>query len=122
MFAGIMTESEVCKIDSVDYEKVEKVRKAFPGDAIIVNLADIFKAIGDPTRLKIVIALMKEELCVCDLAALVNITVSGISHQLRILRGLKIVRNRKEGKMVYYSLVDKHIENLVSQAQEHILE
>jgi len=87
-----------------------------------VKLADLFNAIGDATRLKIVLALMKEELCVCDLAALINVTFSGRSHQLRILRGLKIVRNRKEGKMVYYSLADNHIASLVSQAQEHILE
>lgn len=113
---------DVCKIDSVDYEKVEHVRKAFPDQTVIVNLADFFKAIGDPTRLKIVLALMKEELCVCDLAALIKVTVSGISHQLRILRGLRIVLNRKEGKMVYYSLADNHIASLVSQAQEHILE
>jgi ArsR family transcriptional regulator len=117
-----MIKNDVCKIDSADYKKVEQVRKTFPDQTVIVNLADFFKAIGDPTRLKIVLALMKEELCVCDLAALINVTVSGISHQLRILRGLKIVRNRKEGKMVYYSLADNHIEQLVSQAQEHILE
>jgi ArsR family transcriptional regulator len=122
MFVEIMAENDICKIDSVDYEKVEKVRTTFPGQDVIVDLADFFKAIGDPTRLKIVLALMKEELCVCDLAALINVTVSGISHQLRILRGLKIVRNRKAGKMVYYSLSDRHIENLISQAQEHILE
>ena len=122
MFVEKMNENDVCKIDSVDYEKVKKVKATFPEQNVIVSLADFFKAIGDPTRLKIVLALMKEELCVCDLAALINVTVSGISHQLRILRGLKIVRNRKEGKMVYYSLADNHIENLVSQAQEHILE
>jgi DNA-binding transcriptional ArsR family regulator len=122
MFVEIMPVNDICKIDSVDHEKVEQVRKTFPDQTVIVNLADFFKAIGDPTRLKIVLALMKEELCVCDLAALINVTVSGISHQLRILRGLKIVRNRKEGKMVYYSLADNHIEQLVSQAQEHILE
>jgi DNA-binding transcriptional ArsR family regulator len=122
MFVEIMIETDICKIDSVDHEKVERIKMTLPDQTVIVSLADFFKAIGDPTRLKIVIALMKEELCVCDLAALVNITVSGISHQLRILRGLKIVRNRKEGKMVYYSLADNHIENLVSQAQEHILE
>ena len=112
MFVEKMNENDVCKIDSVDYEKVEKVKATFPEQNVIVSLADFFKAIGDPTRLKIVLALMKEELCVCDLAALINVTVSGISHQLRILRGLKIVRNRKEGKMVYYSLADNHIENL----------
>jgi len=122
MIVETMIETDVCKIDSVDYEKVEKVRATFPDQKVIVNLADFFKAIGDPTRLKIVLALMKEELCVCDLATLIKVTVSGISHQLRILRGLKIVRNRKEGKMVYYSLADNHIAGLVSQAQEHILE
>ena len=116
-----MNENDVCKIDSVDFAKVERVKAAFPEQNVIVNLAEFFKAIGDPTRLKIVIALMKEELCVCDLAALINVTVSGISHQLRILRGLKIVRNRKEGKMVFYSLADRQITSLVSQAQEHIL-
>jgi len=113
-----MVEPEICKIDSVDHEKVERIKMTFPDQTVIVNLADyladFFKAIGDPTRLKIVIALMKAKLYVCDLTALINVTVSGISHQLRILRGLKIVRNRKEGKMVYYLLADNHIANLVS--------
>ena len=109
-----MVEPEICKIDSVDHEKVERIKMTFPDQTVIVNLADFFKAIGDPTRLKIVIALMKAKLCVCDLTALINVTVSGISHQLRVLRGLKIVRNHKEGKRVYYLLAENHIANLVS--------
>ena len=93
-----------------------------PGVELINDLADIFKSIGDPTRLKIVLALSLDELCVCDIAAICNLSESATSHQLRTLRHLKVVRFRREGKIVYYRLDDEHIRTLISMGLEHIKE
>ena len=84
--------------------------------------AELFKALSDPTRLRIVQSLLIDELCVCDISAVIDISISAISHQLRLLRSMKIVKNRKEGKMVYYSLTDEHIRELINIADEHINE
>ena len=89
---------------------------------VIIRLAETFSALSDPTRAKIIFALQQEELCVCDLAHLIGLSTSAISHQLRLLRNLRIVKYRKEGKMVYYSLADKHIETLFNQGLEHMEE
>ena len=113
---------EICKETVVNYEKVEAVKKELPSTREISDLSEIFKVLGDPTRLKIVLALAKEELCVCDLATLVNLSVSAISHQLRLLRNLRLVKYRKSGKMVYYMLDDDHIESIINQALIHIRE
>ena len=113
---------EICKETVVNYEKVEAVKNELPSTQEIADLSEIFKVLGDPTRLKIVLALAKEELCVCDLATLVNLSVSAISHQLRLLRNLRLVKYRKSGKMVYYMLDDEHIESIINQALVHIRE
>ena len=113
---------EICKETVVNYEKVEAVKNELPSTREIADLSEIFKVLGDPTRLKIVLALAKEELCVCDLATLVNLSVSAISHQLRLLRNLRLVKYRKSGKMVYYMLDDDHIESIINQALIHIRE
>lgn len=113
---------EICETKIVDPEKVEQVKSKLPVSQDINYLSKTFKALGDATRLQIVLALSHEELCVCDLATVVNISISAISHQLRILKGMKIVSFRKSGKMVYYSLDDNHIKNLVNQAMTHITE
>ncbi|HDP94940.1 MAG TPA: ArsR family transcriptional regulator [Candidatus Aminicenantes bacterium] len=113
---------EICEASVVDPEKVNRVKGKLPDLKDVHDLSETFKALGDATRLKIVLALAQEELCVCDLATVANISVSAISHQLRILKGLKIVAFRKSGKKVYYSLEDNHIENLVNEAMNHILE
>ena len=113
---------EICKETVVNYEKVEAVKKELPSTREIADLSEIFKVLGDPTRLKIVLALAKEELCVCDLATLINLSVSAISHQLRLLRNLRLVKYRKSGKMVYYMLDDDHIESIINQALIHIRE
>lgn len=115
-------ESPVCGITYIDEKKVKKVEKKLPSRDTLYNTADILKTLGDPTRLKIVIALAEEELCVCDLTALTDVSVSGVSHQLRILRGQRIVKYRRQGKMVYYSLDDKHVEDIVAEALQHINE
>lgn len=112
----------VCSVVAIDEEKVNAVTKALPDDMEIDDLANIFKILGDQTRIKIVLGLAKEELCVCDLSALIGVSVSAISHQLRLLRNMRIVKNRKAGKMVYYSLDDSHIENIISETLVHIKE
>ncbi len=112
----------VCKENVVNIKRVKSVEKALPDAKEIIDLVQTFKVLGDYTRLKIVLALAEEELCVCDLATLLNISVSAISHQLRLLRGMKLVKFRKTGKMVYYSLDDIHIESIIKQAQVHVRE
>lgn len=93
-----------------------------PKDEIIYDLAEFFKVFADSTRMKIIYALMKKELCVCDIAEIVGTTQSAISHQLRVLKQSKLVKFRKEGKEVYYSLDDDHIEEIVKKGREHIEE
>ena len=113
---------KLCSETVVDFHKVREVRQHLPSLDEISSLAETFKILGDPTRLKIVLALAKEELCVCDLATLFELSVSAISHQLRLLRGMKLVKYRKAGKMVYYSLDDEHIEDIIRLAQTHVRE
>jgi len=113
---------KLCSETIIDRYKVEEVRQNLPPLSEISSLTETFKILGDPTRLGIVLALAKEELCVCDLATLFEISVSAISHQLRLLRSMKLVKYRKAGKMVYYSLDDKHIEDIIRLAQTHARE
>lgn len=116
------TAKEVCSVNIIDQEKVDRVRKALPHGDDTSAMADLFKVLSDPTRLRIVQALLLEGLCVCDISAIVDISISAISHQLRVLRNMRIVKNRKQGKMVYYSLEDNHIHKLADLALEHIEE
>jgi ArsR family transcriptional regulator len=90
-----------------------------PETEIIGELSDIFKVLGDPTRLRIVSALGVDELCVCDLSNLLGSSISAVSHQLRILRNLKLVKHRKKGKMVYYSLDDECVSTLLAEGLRH---
>ena len=113
---------EICKIRIVDQEKIDEVKKYIPADKDLTLLAETFKVLSDPTRLKIVLALSKGELCVCDLTSLFNVTVSAISHQLRLLKTMKIVSYRKQGKIVYYKLDDDHIHNLIQETWNYINE
>jgi ArsR family transcriptional regulator, lead/cadmium/zinc/bismuth-responsive transcriptional repressor len=113
---------DVCEVTCVNEERVERVRSAMRSDATMVALAETFRALGDPTRARIMFALSRDELCVCDLAFLLGASVSAVSHQLRVLRNLKLVKHRKEGKMVYYSLDDGHIHELFAQGLEHVEE
>ncbi len=112
-------ETPVCGVTYIDEKKVRNVKKELPDTDLITDTSDILKALSDPTRLKIMMALSKEELCVCDLSALANVSVSAVSHQLRLLRGQRLVKYHKEGKMVYYSLSDNHVNNIIAAALEH---
>ena len=109
-----------CTILHVDV--VNEVKKKIPQDEMIYDLAEFFKVFADSTRMKIIFALMENELCVCDIANIVQTTQSAISHQLRLLKQSKLVKFRKEGKVVYYSLDDEHISQIVKKGREHIEE
>ncbi len=111
---------EVCEVFCINPKKVEAVRKVMQTDGVIKKLAQTFKVLGDPTRTQILYALAQDELCVCDIAALLGKTPSAISHQLRVLRNLDLVKYRKDGKIAYYSLNDAHIRNLFAEGLEHV--
>lgn len=102
--------------------QIRSAKKAIPDAESILGLSETFKVLSDPTRLKIVLALAKYELCVFDIAELLEVSESAISHQLRMLKTLRLVKYRKEGKMVFYSLDDEHIEDLIRVATRHISE
>ena len=110
----------VCSEKCINETKVNKTLKTFPDPEDINGIAEIFKALSDPSRLKIVLALLKQEHCVCDIAVICNQTESAISHQLRILRNLRIVKNRREGKIVYYTLDDDHVISLINMSLDHV--
>ncbi len=103
-------------------EAVEKVSTLLPEDDILYDLAELFKIFGDSTRVKILYALLESELCVCDIAKLMEVTQSAVSHQLRVLKNSKLVKFRREGKTVYYSLADDHVIHILAQGMEHIEE
>lgn len=115
-------EVECCDITCHHEEKVEKILEMMPDEERIKELADFYKVFGDATRVKILYVLLESEMCVCDLAAVLKMTQSAISHQLRVLKQMKLVKNRRDGKTVYYSLADDHIQNIISQGMEHIME
>jgi ArsR family transcriptional regulator len=103
-------------------EAIRSARKALVGEETILGLTETFKILSDPTRLQIVLAVSKQELCVIDIAELLGITESAVSHQLRLLKTLHLVKQRKEGKLVFYTLDDEHIEDLIRVAARHISE
>jgi len=113
---------DLCQDKCIHKDKVEYTFKRFPDPAVIDDVAGIFKALGEPTRLKIVTALLHSELCVCDLSVICGLSESAVSHQLRILRNMKVVRNRREGKIVYYQLDDDHVRDLIRNSIKHVAE
>ena len=113
---------ESCNTSIIHEDKVREIKESIPADETLYDLAEFFKVFGDSTRIKIICALFKSEMCVCDLAALLNISQSAISHQLRTLKGARLVRFRREGKVVYYSLDDEHIKHIFDEGLRHITE
>ena len=111
-----------CEIEFVDERKVKRVRRQMKSNEAVGRLAETFKLLGDPTRVKIAFAVSQEELCVCDLANLLGASQSAVSHSLRSLRQMKLVRFRKEGKTTYYALDDDHIADLLNVAFRHVEE
>ena len=112
---------EACSIEAIHEDVIQKVKSKMPSDDNLLKLSDLYKALGDLTRIRIISALVQSEMCVCDLAALLEMTQSAISHQLRVLRQAHLVNFRKEGKVVYYSLDDDHIKMLYDQGLVHVL-
>ena len=116
------TKLECCDEHVVHMDAVNLARSAMPGDEITSAASDFFKAFSDKTRLRILTALVTEELCVCDIAALLCMSQSAISHQLRFLKQARLVKSRKSGKTVYYALCDDHIQTILSQGIAHVQE
>lgn len=117
-----MSNGEACKSEYIDEKKVERTSGRMLSEDIFLKLSETFKALGDRTRIRILHALSEEELCPCELAILLGSSVSAVSHQLRLLRNLGFVRNRREGKNVYYSLYDEHVRQLLGTMINHMRE
>ena len=112
----------VCEVSQVHPEAVAAARRAMPDGLTVERMAELFKALADPTRLQMVLALAERELCVCDLAAIVGLSQSAVSHQLRTLRQLRLVRGRRDGKLMHYRLDDSHVLALCGQTRAHLTE
>ena len=117
-----MAKEENCECEIIHEDLVNKVKSTFPKDEMIFDLADFYKIFGDTTRVKILYALDKSELCVCDISALLGMSVSAVSHQLRTLRESDLVRTKRQGKVIYYSLADDHVKSILECGIEHIKE
>lgn len=116
----MFTDSEACDVIQIDLNRVRRLRAALVDAPTVTALADTFRALGDPTRVRILDALSHGELCVCDLAAVLSLSQSAVSHQLRLLRGLRLVRPRRDGRMVFYALDDRHVTDLLNQGLTHV--
>ena len=123
-----MTESseknmvETCEVPVIHEDVLARVREKMPAEEPVYEVSELFKVFGDSTRARIICALNIEEMCVCDLSARLNMTQSAISHQLRLLKVSRIVKSRKQGRVVYYSLDDAHIGQIFAMAFDHVME
>ena len=117
-----MRELDCCQNHECHPDAIAHVAQDLPEDEILYDLAELFKLFGDSTRIKILYALFESELCVCDIAQLLGLTQSAISHQLRILKSGKLVKFRRDGKTVFYSLADEHVRSIINQGMEHVEE
>lgn len=117
-----MKDDICCESTVVHESTVKQVEQKIPDEDLLYDVAELFKIFGDSTRIRILSALLEEELCVCDICSLLYMTKSAVSHQLRILRQTKLVKNRRSGKEVYYSLADDHVASIINLALEHAKE
>jgi DNA-binding transcriptional ArsR family regulator len=115
-----LADPDGCEVFVADPAKVGRVRAALIGTRQVAALVETYRALGDPTRVRILDALSQDELCVCDLATLLGLTESAVSHQLRLLRNLRLVRARRDGRMMFYALDDQHIVTLFRQGLRHV--
>ena len=115
-------ENPSCEVTVIHEDVVQRVQQTMPPEEDLFDLAEFFKVFGDTTRIRILYALFQSEMCVCDLAYLLGLTQSAISHQLRVLKQAKLVRFRREGRVIYYALDDDHVKSIFDQAYEHIQE
>ena len=111
---------DICQIECVHKDVVAKVAKTQPPQRTLQIMAEFYKVLGDPTRLKILTALAEAELCVCDIACLTGMSESAISHQLRVLRSHRLVNYRREGRIVFYALTDAHVADIIRQGLMHV--
>ncbi len=118
----MFTPADACDVIRIDLTRVRRLRAAAVDTETVAVLAETFRALGDPTRVRILDALSHGELCVCDLAAVLGLSQSAVSHQLRLLRGLRLVRARRDGRMVFYALDDRHVVDLMAQGLRHVRE
>ena len=119
---GRIEDAETCDAIEVHSDLLKIVNTTLPEETELYDLAELFKVFGDSTRIRILFVLFESEVCVCDLAAALNMTQSAISHQLKILKQSKLVKSRREGKSVFYSLADGHVRTMIAQGREHIEE
>lgn len=118
-----MGKSEMfCDCEVLHEEIVEEVKKSMADDEALADISDFFRIFGDSTRIKILWALDKSELCVCDIAVLISMTKSAVSHQLRVLKDARLVKSRREGRVIFYSLADAHVKDIFEKAVEHLAE
>lgn len=117
-----MLKDDVCDLIQIDLARVRTLRSELVAPDAVQGLADTFSALGDPTRVRILDVLSHGELCVCDLAAVLGLSQSAVSHQLRLLRGIRLVKPRREGRIVFYSLDDQHIISIFKQTLQHVQE
>ncbi len=115
-------QEECCEVMQVHDPAVSRARAALPDEDELFDMAELFKIFGDSTRIRILCALACTELCVCDIAEVLSMSQSAISHQLRTLKQAKLVKNRRDGKTVYYSLADDHVQTIIGMAKEHLEE
>lgn len=113
---------ESCNCNVIHEDVIMEVKDKLPKEETLYDLAELFKVFGDSTRIKILCSLFESEMCVCDMAALLGMTQSAISHQLRVLKSARLVKYRKDGKVVYYSLDDNHVKSIFHQGLNHITE
>lgn len=111
-----------CALTQVDKESVARAAEALPEEDLLYDLADLFRVFGDSTRIRILCVLLESEMCVCDLASVLGMTVSAVSHQLRVLKQARLIRCRREGKTVFYALSDDHVRRIIDQGLEHVEE
>lgn len=111
-----------CNCTVIHEDVINKAKETIPDEEILYDLAELFKVFGDSTRIKIICALFQNEMCVCDIACLLNMSQSAVSHQLRVLKSARLVKNRRDGKVVYYSLADDHVKRIFDQGFNHIIE
>ena len=116
------TLEDSCDVFHLEAAKVSALKRTLLADSSVIALAETFKVLGDATRVRILDALSRAELCVCDIARLLGLSESAVSHQLRLLRGMRLVRPRRDGRMIYYTLDDQHIVGLFEQGLEHVQE
>ena len=122
MSENINEQIECCDCNEIHEDLLKIVNDTMPEETELYDLAELFKVFGDSTRIRILFGLFEAEVCVCDLAKVLNMTQSAISHQLRILKANKLVNSRREGKSVFYSLADGHVRTIIAQGREHIEE